>query len=152
MNFVGFSVIRVLQGSVATYVRCGGISTAHCIANFMLSLAVKEFLKSVKIRQSYGQNLGASFFLEHGVYSYLFDCSVYIGVRVFVRGAQMVLIETVVTGFVDEFPILGLSKCIRFLTTLSVCSVFFLGGVAMTTQVRQRPTVVVSHSERFTTS
>ena len=49
MNFVRFSVIQVLQGSVATYVRCGGISTSHCIANVLLSLAVKEFLKSVKI-------------------------------------------------------------------------------------------------------
>ena len=67
-NFVRFSVIHVLQGSVATYVRCGGMSTTHCIGNFLLSLAVKEFLKSVKIWQSYGQNLGASFFLEHGVF------------------------------------------------------------------------------------
>jgi len=47
----------------------------------------------------------------------------------------MVLIETVVTGFVDEFPRLGLSKFIRFLTTLSVCVIFFLSGIAMTTQV-----------------
>jgi len=49
VNFIGFLVIHVLQGSVATYVRCGGMSTPHCIANFLLSLAVKEFLKSVKI-------------------------------------------------------------------------------------------------------
>jgi len=28
VNFVGFSVIRVSQGSVATYVRCGLMSTA----------------------------------------------------------------------------------------------------------------------------
>jgi len=28
-RFVGFSVIRVSQGSVATYVRCGGMSTYH---------------------------------------------------------------------------------------------------------------------------
>ena len=68
VNFVGFSVTHILQGSVATYVRCGGMSTSHCIANFLLILAVKEFLKSVKIWQNYGQNLGASFFLEHGVY------------------------------------------------------------------------------------
>jgi len=27
VNFVGFSVIHVSQGSVATYVRCGGMST-----------------------------------------------------------------------------------------------------------------------------
>jgi len=27
VNFTGFSVIHVLQGSVATYVRCGGMST-----------------------------------------------------------------------------------------------------------------------------
>jgi len=50
----------------------------------------------------------------------------------------MVLIETVVTGFVDEFPTLGLSKCVRFITTLSVCVVFFLSGISMTTQVRRR--------------
>jgi len=49
VNFVGFSVIRVSQGSVATYVRYGGMSTQCCIANFMLSMAVKELLKSVKI-------------------------------------------------------------------------------------------------------
>ena len=49
MNFVGFSVIDVSQGSVATYVRCGGKFTERCIANFLLSLSVKEFLKSVKI-------------------------------------------------------------------------------------------------------
>jgi len=49
VNFVGFSVIRVSQGSVATYVRYGGMSTQRCIANFLLSLPVKEFLKSVKI-------------------------------------------------------------------------------------------------------
>jgi len=48
VNFVGFSVIHVSQGS-ATYVRCGGISTRCCIANFQLSLLVKEFLKLVKI-------------------------------------------------------------------------------------------------------
>ena len=49
MNFVGFSVIHVSQGSVATYVTCGGMSTERCIANFQLSLSMKEFLKSVKI-------------------------------------------------------------------------------------------------------
>ena len=51
VNFIGFSVIHVSQGSVATYVyvKCGGMSTPDCIANFLLSLAVKEFLKSVKI-------------------------------------------------------------------------------------------------------
>jgi len=49
VNFVGFSVIHGSQGSVATYVRCGGMSTQSCIANFPLSLSVKELLKSVKI-------------------------------------------------------------------------------------------------------
>ena len=49
MNFVDFSVIYVSQGSVATYVRYGGMYTQFCIANFLLSLSVKEFLKSVKI-------------------------------------------------------------------------------------------------------
>ena len=49
MNFVDFSEIHVSQGSVATYVRCGGMSTQRCTSNFPLSLSVKEFLKSVKI-------------------------------------------------------------------------------------------------------
>jgi len=49
VNFVGFSVIHVSQGIVATYIRYGGMSTQRCIANFLLSLLVKEFLKSVKI-------------------------------------------------------------------------------------------------------
>jgi len=49
VNFFGFSVIHVSQGSVATYVRCGGMSTYRYIANFQLSLSVKEFLKSVKV-------------------------------------------------------------------------------------------------------
>jgi len=62
VNFVGFSVIHVSQGSVATYVRHGGISTKHCIANFLLSPLVKEFLKSVKIQKNYCQSLGAVFF------------------------------------------------------------------------------------------
>ena len=47
--FIGFSVICVSQGSVATYVRCGEMSTWRCIANFQLRLIVKEFLKSVTI-------------------------------------------------------------------------------------------------------
>ena len=41
VNFVDFSVIHVSQGSVATYVRCGGMSTKRCIANFLLSMSVK---------------------------------------------------------------------------------------------------------------
>jgi len=49
VNFVGSSVIHVSQGSVATYVRCGGMSTLRCIANFLLSLSVKDFFKSIKI-------------------------------------------------------------------------------------------------------
>jgi len=49
VNFIDFSVVHVSQSSVATYVRCGGMTTQHCIANFKLSVPVKEFLKSVKI-------------------------------------------------------------------------------------------------------
>jgi len=41
VNFIDFSVIYVSQGSVATYVRSGGMSTQRCIANFLLSLSVK---------------------------------------------------------------------------------------------------------------
>jgi len=49
VNFVSFSVIHVSHGSVATYVRYGGMYRDSCIANFLLSQSVKEFLKSVNI-------------------------------------------------------------------------------------------------------
>jgi len=55
VNFVGFSVTYVSQGSVATCVRCGGMSTKCCIATFLLSQSVKEFTKSVTLWQSYCQ-------------------------------------------------------------------------------------------------
>ena len=42
----------VLQGSVATSLRYGGIYNAHFVGNFVLSLAVKEFLKSNNISRS----------------------------------------------------------------------------------------------------
>jgi len=48
VNLVDFSVIYVSQFSLATYVRCGGMSRQRCIT-FQLSLLVKEILKSVKI-------------------------------------------------------------------------------------------------------
>ena len=74
-NFVGFSVIlsHVPQGSVATYVGCGGMSAYHCIANSLLSLSLKEFLKSVKIWQSYCQSLGRLSFLEHVINVWTMD-------------------------------------------------------------------------------
>ena len=38
-----FSVINISQGNVATPLRCGGICNDLFIANFLLSLTVKEF-------------------------------------------------------------------------------------------------------------
>jgi len=40
-----FCVIHISQGSVATYVRCGGIFKYEFVANLPLSLAAKEFQK-----------------------------------------------------------------------------------------------------------
>ena len=51
----------------------------------------------------------------------------------------MVLIETVVTGIVDEFPRLGLNWCLRLLTTISVAVFFCCLGLPQTTQVLTRP-------------
>jgi len=43
----------VLQGSAATALRYGRTYNAHFVANFVLSLAVKEFGKLINISQSY---------------------------------------------------------------------------------------------------
>ena len=57
----------ISQGSVATRLGCGGVFTYDIVTNFLLSLTVKEFWKSVNICWSYGQELGVLFFLTHGV-------------------------------------------------------------------------------------
>ena len=57
-----FSDINLSQGNVATPLRCSGIF----VANFLLSVTVKEFWKLVNIWQSYGQQFGVLFFSTHG--------------------------------------------------------------------------------------
>jgi len=45
--------MTVSEGSAAMPLRCGGICTDHSVANFVLSLAVKEFRKSINKLWSY---------------------------------------------------------------------------------------------------
>jgi len=47
----------VLQGSVAMRVNYGKIFNDLFIANLLLSVMVKEFWRSVRIRQCYGKKL-----------------------------------------------------------------------------------------------
>jgi len=62
-----FLNIDISQGSVATRLGCGGVFVYDFVINFLLSLTVKEFWKSVNIWWSYGQELGVLFFLTHSV-------------------------------------------------------------------------------------
>ena len=57
-----FTEIHISQGSVATYLRCGGILKCEFVANLSLSLPVKEFWKSVNVWERYGQEFGVLFF------------------------------------------------------------------------------------------
>ena len=59
-----FSDIHISQGSVATYLRCGGIFKYEFVANLPVSLPVKEFWKSVNIWGSYGQEFSVLFLFE----------------------------------------------------------------------------------------
>jgi len=54
----------VLQGSVATRVNYGKIFNDIFIANLLLRVMVKEFWRSVRIRQSYSKKSGGTFFLD----------------------------------------------------------------------------------------
>ena len=56
-----FSDINISQGSVVAPLRCGGICTDLFVANFLASLIMKEFWKSVNIWRSYGQEFGVLF-------------------------------------------------------------------------------------------
>ena len=71
-----FSDIHISQGSVATYLRCGGIFKYEFVANLPVSLPVKEFWKSVNIWASYGQEFSVLFFWDT---VYLYD-NLYSGV------------------------------------------------------------------------
>ena len=51
----------ILQGSVATRLRCGGIVSDHLTTNVMQNPSAKEFRKSVKIRQSYHEKFDDPF-------------------------------------------------------------------------------------------
>jgi len=62
-----FLSTTVLQGSVATQVNYGKIFNDLFIANLLLSVMVKEFWRSVKIRQSYSKKSSGTFFSGHGV-------------------------------------------------------------------------------------
>jgi len=57
----------ILRGSVATRLRCGGIGSNHLTTHFVQNPPVKEFRKSVKIRQNYHKKFDAPFFMRHSV-------------------------------------------------------------------------------------
>jgi len=52
----------ILQGSVATRVNYGKIFNDFFIANLLLSVMVKTFWRSVRIRRSYGKKSSGTFF------------------------------------------------------------------------------------------
>jgi len=60
----------VLQGSVAMRVNYGKIFSDFFIANLLLSVTVKEFWRSIRIRQSYGKKSSGTFFPDT-VYIYI---------------------------------------------------------------------------------
>ena len=57
-----FLNIDISQGSVATFLRCNGTFKYAFVANVQLSLAAKEFWKSVNIWRSYGQEFSVLLF------------------------------------------------------------------------------------------
>ena len=59
-----FSDILISQGSVTTYLRCGGILKHDFVANLPLSLSAKFFWKSVNIWGSYVQEFLMSCFFD----------------------------------------------------------------------------------------
>ena len=52
----------ISQGSVATYLRCGGMFKSVFVANLPLSMTAKEFRKLLNIWGSHRQELNVLFF------------------------------------------------------------------------------------------
>jgi len=59
--------INISQGSVATYLRCGGITEQEFVANLPLSLPAKNFENWLTFGEVMGKSL-VSCFLTHGVH------------------------------------------------------------------------------------
>ena len=68
-----FSDIHISQGSVATWLRRGGIFKHEFVANLLPSPLVKKFWKSGNSWWNYGQEFGVLFFLTHGVHQMLHE-------------------------------------------------------------------------------
>ena len=67
----GFGSKTILQGSVATRLRCSGIVSNYLTTNFKQNPSVKKFQKSVKIPQSYHEKFDAPFFGTRCIYMYI---------------------------------------------------------------------------------
>jgi len=67
VGYVQFLKISILQGSVATHFRCGGIFNYHFIANSPLNVAVKNFKKLVNNTAAHTCECSGRFFLRHPV-------------------------------------------------------------------------------------
>ena len=61
-----FSDTHISQGSVATYLRCGGIFKHRFVANLLLSLSAKKIENRLIFWEVMGKSL-VSCFLTHGV-------------------------------------------------------------------------------------
>ena len=57
-----FSDIHISQGSVAIYLRCGGIFKYEFVANLPVSLPVKNFENRLTFGEVMGKNLVSCFF------------------------------------------------------------------------------------------
>ena len=57
-----FLNIDILQGSVATYLRCGGIFKYEFVANLPMSLPVKNFENRLTFVEVMGKSLVSCFF------------------------------------------------------------------------------------------
>jgi len=63
-----FSDIHISQGSVATYLRCGGIFKYEFVANLPISLSAKKYGKNrFLFGEVMGKNLMSCFLLTHGI-------------------------------------------------------------------------------------
>jgi len=70
IRYAMFSDINISQGSVATPLRCGGICNDLFIANFLLSVTVKEFLKNDQTFVEISTRVWQLTFLSHPVYGH----------------------------------------------------------------------------------
>ena len=114
------------QGSVATCLGCGGVFVYDFVTNFLLSLTVIKFWKSVNIWWSFGQELGVLFFFDSRCRSYWRIAASTAATTAFYNALDWLVIRWPINS--TTIAAAGMRNCLRRIRETAVTAVAVLSS------------------------